>query len=571
MLRYTFSFDRPATRLVQIKLQFELSKKGGDVLLQLPSWRPGRYELGNFSKNILGFKAFDESGRELRYEKMTKDLWKIDSSESRSLRIEYSYYAAELNAGSTYLDDEQLYVNPVNCCMYPAEMLDEKCIVELDVPNHWKVATGMPGNGLPFQFETADYHQLADSPFVAGSNIQHFKYAESNHDFHVWFVGNVEVPWARVEQDFRRFSAEQIRTMGALPAKDYHFIFQILPTPFYHGVEHLNSTVCALGPGYAVFDSALYNELLGVSSHELFHAWNVKAVRPSVMTPYNYTRENYSSLGWVYEGVTTYYGDQFLIRSGAFTMEAFFQTFNEKLKKHFSVYGRYNQPVAEASVDTWVDGYVPGVPNRKTSIYTEGSLCSFLLDMIIRESSGDERSLDDFMRGLIKNRKGYTKEILLAELKGLSDYDYDTFYRDFIERPGDLEPLIRKYLSRVGLEIDVYNFLSEPEHKFGFTLGNSDVVNLVAPDSPAAEAGLSSEDQIIAVDGIRVRSNLQKLLAEKDVATIAVFSREKLKQIQLKADSGKQYFQSRILRVSANVTDAQKKAFQKWTGQQFPA
>lgn len=172
---------------------------------------------------------------------------------------------------------------------------------------------------------------------------------------------------------------------GSFPSSAYHFIFQILPHRFYHGVEHTESTVIALGPAYMLMEGDTYNDFLGISCHELFHAWNIKAIRPAEMLPYDFTKENYSRLGFVTEGVTTYYGDYLLFRSSVWGEEDFWPAFNERMDHHFESHARYFQPVSEASFDSWLDGYVLGAPHRKTSIYHEGCLLAFVTDIFIRK------------------------------------------------------------------------------------------------------------------------------------------------------------------------------------------
>src|SRR5437762_8327636 len=143
-----------------------------------------------------------------------------------------------------------------------------------------------------------------------------------------------------------------------------------------------------------------YVDFIGVVSHELFHVWNVKTIRPAEMTPYDYTKENYSRLGFVYEGVTTYYGDLFLVRSGVYSISQFFAELNVRIQKHFDNYGRFNLSVADSSFDTWLDGYTPGIPNRKTSIYDEGCLIALMTDLLIRRYTQNKKSLDDVMKTL---------------------------------------------------------------------------------------------------------------------------------------------------------------------------
>src|SRR6476469_7455228 len=175
---------------------------------------------------------------------------------------------------------------------------------------------------------------------------------------------------------------------------------QILPFKHYHGVEHNNSTVIVLGPAAQLMTEALYKELLGVSCHELFHTWNIKQIRPAEMLPYDFTRDNYFRTCYIAEGITTYYGEYLLARAWVRTAEQYFQELNIVLRKHFDDYGRFNLSLADASVDLWLDGYKPGVPDRKVSVYHKGALVALLLDLTLRRLSHHERSLDDVMRRL---------------------------------------------------------------------------------------------------------------------------------------------------------------------------
>jgi predicted metalloprotease with PDZ domain len=353
--------------------------------------------------------------------------------------------------------------------------------------------------------------------------------------------------------------------MGALPGPEYHFLFQILPIPWYHGVEHTYSTVCALGPEPLVFEGKGYNDLLGVSSHELYHAWNVKTIRPAEMQPYDYKQENYSRLGWIYEGITTYYGDQFLIRSGAFNEAQYFETLNEKLHKHFVSYGRLNQSVADASFDTWLDGYVPGIPHRKSSIYTEGSLIALILDMEIRKLSNDEKSLDDFMRYL-KGKQVYSKETLLEGLYNLDLKDCVDFYESYIEKPGNLEPLLKESLNRVGIEMNEKKMFSEGEHTWGFVIQEQAAgyfCGLVAPNSPAEKAGMRSGDQVLAINGMRISKNWKKQLGVSDRLSLHVFSSERLTERTLQKNDSN-YFLSREACLIKEMNTAQQEALKKW-------
>ncbi|MFN5317511.1 MAG: M61 family metallopeptidase [Bacteroidia bacterium] len=563
-LQYTVSYRSPNRQLIDIELHVQ-NVSEETLEIHLPNWRPGRYEMGNFARNIRAFGVFDADNQPLPFEKTTKNVWNVTCKGTNELYIRYDYYAAELNAGSTWLDDEQLYVNPVNCMVFLPNRMNEACMLNLQVPHDYKVAIDLPAANAPFSFMADSYDRLADAPFIASRELKHHQFEESNHTFHLWFMGRANPPFDKLEEDFRKFCREQIQIMGALPGPAYHFIFQILPIPWYHGVEHTYSTVCALGPGQSVFEGKGYEDLLGVSSHELFHAWNIKTIRPSDMAPYDFDRENYSRLGWIYEGITTYYGDQFLIRSGVFSPEQFLITLNEKLFRHFSSYGRLNQAVADASFDTWLDGYVPGIPHRKTSIYTEGSLIAFILDMKIRQANANEKSLDDFML-LLKNDKTYTKKSVVQHLVALGFADAEDFYTHYIEKAGDLEPLLGDYFNKLGLQLEKHQPYSEAEHIWGFTLieqGSNWQVGLVAPESPAEKAGLSKGDVLLAAQGVRLNKQAAKQLFVNDNLDLHFFRSEQLKHVRLTAD-GNYYFESRKVSLSSNADQNQLNALKKW-------
>ncbi|MFN5293727.1 MAG: M61 family peptidase, partial [Flavobacteriia bacterium] len=368
MVRYQVDCQQAQQRYIQFSAVFEQKATDTTLQLELPSWRPGRYELGNFAKNIKGFKAFGENKQPLPFQKTSKDTWVIESEGQTLIQISYSYYAAELNAGSTYLDPKQLYVNPVNCFFYDAQNTEQPYQLQLHIPQQWQIASALQFDEN-LTVEISNFDRLADSPFICSANIERRSYEVAGTTFHICFNEQSMIPWERVLQDFEKFTSRQIQDFGVFPSAHYTFLIQALPYAAYHGVEHLDSTVIALGPSCDIFGS-LYTELLGVCSHELYHAWNIKALRPTEMLPYDFKRENYAQTGFIYEGITTYMGDLYLLKSGVFSTEQFLKELSKQVQKHLDNPGRFSMSVAAASFDTWLDGYVPGAPGRKVSIYT---------------------------------------------------------------------------------------------------------------------------------------------------------------------------------------------------------
>jgi predicted metalloprotease with PDZ domain len=514
VVRYSFSAEERNKQYVQVKVEIPVTKEITHV--HLPSWRPGRYELGNFAKNINRFKVYNDKQNEISFQKVNKDTWEIATSETHFISVEYSYYAAELNAGSTFLSDNQLYVNPVNCCVFTNETQHLPCEIKLNIPESWKTATSLEGENS--NRIAANFDELADSPFICSPILQCKTYEVNSIKFYVWFNGEIKPDWERILNDFTAFSKKQIEKFIEFPVSEYHFLIQILPTKAYHGVEHCKSTVITLGPTYEVFKS-LYKELLGVSSHELYHTWNVKALRPAAMWPYDFKQENYSELGYIYEGITTYMGDLFLLKSGVFSLEQYLAEFKTQLQKHFDNPARFNYSVAQSSFDTWLDGYVPGVPGRKVSIYTEGCLLAFVTDVKIRKATQNKFGLDEVMKQLYfdfaKQGKGITESDYLTTLEKVSGISFKSFFIDFVHGTQPYESIIIESLEYLGLELQRKPSVLYSESQLGMKLiplGKSFQLASMYPDGPAELGGMRLGDEIIGVNGFVLNNDIESWL-----------------------------------------------------------
>jgi predicted metalloprotease with PDZ domain len=514
MVTYSLSIDHPNQQYIQFHVRFETNN--GTTIVRLPSWRPGRYELGNFAKNVKGFKVYNDQNKRIDATKITKDAWQVDTTSTSFIRVEYAYFSMDLNAGSTFLSKDQLYVNPVNCFVFTDEQKDAPTSMKLVIPASWEVAGSMKKQGE--EYLAKDFDELADSPFICSPALQHDSYISGGTLFHLWFNGEVKPDWNRLKKDFQAFTDKQIEKFTEFPVDEYHFLFQILPIKAYHGVEHCKSTVITLGPSYEVF-GALYKELLGVSSHELYHTWNVKTIRPIEMFPYDFTKENYSRLGYICEGVTTYMGDLFLLKSNVFTLDQYLLEFNAQLQKHFDNHARFNYSVGESSFDTWLDGYVPGAPGRKVSIYTEGCLLAFVMDVMILRETKNKFSLDDVMSRLYFDYalkgKGVSEEDYLAELKNISGFDFGPFFKEFVHGTNPYEAIITESLDYLGLELFHRPSKSYSAGRLGFKampMNGNFVVSALYPSGPADLGGLMQGDEVMAVNGYLCAGELDKWL-----------------------------------------------------------
>lgn len=523
LVNYTLSTPKP--HLQFLHLQAEFPTEGlTQLLLQLAAWRPGRYELGNFAKNIQSFKAYSTAGEPLHCQKLRKDLWQVESADTDTVVIQYTYHAAELNGGSTWVSDDLLYVNPVNCFLFRPDRPDAGYTINLNTPDHWQLATGMT-KANEHQLHASDVQQLMDCPFMSSASLWHASYKSHDIPFHIWIYGRHPFNEAQLTPIFKAFSDQQIAAFGDFPVSDYHFLFLFPDHQTRHGVEHENSTVITLGPAETLTTEEGFLEFVGISSHELYHTWNVKALRPAEMMPYDFTQENYSRLGYVTEGVTTYFGDLFMVRSGIIERSTYFKLLEEQLYRHVCNPGRFNMSVADSSFDTWLDGYSLGIPNRKVSIYTEGALTAFLTDVAIRKATGDESSLDNAMRNLYetfaRRGVGYCEQDYRAALEAVAKTALQDLFERYIYGTDDYLPALTEAFNYLGISLD-WQARNDFAGQTG-ALGNIETggyrIHIMAYDTPADRSKLAPGDLITTINGIQVDEHLHKRLAlEKNEA-----------------------------------------------------
>ena len=577
MIHYHVSYENPLTFYLQIQLTLDVDADVTAPLeLQLPAWRPGRYELQNFAQKLQKVEVLDATTNQpLPYRKLTKDRWEVADVAGRTVRVRYNFYAHQMDAGGSWLDETQLYLNPVQALMYAEGRQQEACELTLALPNGWQVACGLVQTA-PNTLQASDFDHLADSPLIASPTLVHQEYEAGGLPFHVWVQGDALVNWRQLLSDFKAFSEEQVKLFGGFPVADYHFLNQFLPYKHYHGVEHNNSTVITLGPAELLMSEGLYKELLGISCHELFHTWNIKSIRPAEMQPYDYSRENYFRTCFIAEGITTYYGEYLLARSHVRTPVQYFEELNTVLRKHYDDAGGENGSLADASMDLWLDGYKPGVPDRKVSVYHKGALAALILDLTLRQLSSHARSLDDVMRRLYeefgKTGIGYTEADYIRIVSEVAERDMHAYFDKFIYGTAPLTEPLNKVLHTVGCQLTVAQNASASEGIFGFrTVMKNEQTEVAAiwPGSPAATA-LTVDDEIVAVNGRRVDMNLQSLLSSGTPAyELSVFRQSRLLTVTLATLPGAGFGQRYAVEKLATADTAQQRGFQQWLGWEF--
>lgn len=559
------SSPKPVTQLIRVEMSFELKQKS-PFKLQWPSWRPGRYELANFAQNLYKLKAQQE-GVALECNKAAKDVWEISPNGKGEVTIRFDYYASQPDAGGSWVDEDIFYINFINCIPYIPGREDDTYQLELDVPQDFEIACGL--QHAQHRLMARNYYELVDSPVMAARKLNHWQYKIDRYNFHIWVCGDHQLSKDKVIQDFKKFTTAQMKIFGEFPVRNYHYMIWLQPFKAYHGVEHGSSTMIVFGPGDKAHEEKYYKELLGVSSHELFHTWNVTRIRPKEMMPYDFSCENYHETGFLTEGFTTYYGDLMLMRSGIFGWKQYQQELHRLIDRHFTNQGRHAYSLTESSYDLWLDGYKKGAPNRKVSIYIKGALVALTMDLTLRSLTDGLSSLDSYMYRLWEEwdstDEGYTLQQAIKLFDKISDQEDTKLAHRLIRTSEPMEGMLSDALDTIGCTLVRKENPDCVERKFGLSVNKSGKVMNLALSSPAHHI-LNYKDVILRLNGYLP----EELDVSADINQLEVsFERMGKHYTQVIESSEKCYFPIYRVRKIEKATPEQKEHFKAWSGHAF--
>ncbi|NWK76227.1 M61 family peptidase [Acinetobacter cumulans] len=543
MLHYQIEFDDYRQHLVHVTARFLADPT---QILSLPTWIPGSYLIREFSKHIESVRAYDEDGRILKIQKFEKNKWRLFNTDHELITVEYDVYAYDLSVRGAYVDEKRLYVNPACVCL-ALEGQEHKAIeVELFLPQelkHFQLATGLKSRTLVkgrFTLEADNYAQLIDAPFELAEQTRFSFEAEGiPHEFVV--SGKHAMNATRMQQDIEKICATEIQMFGSAPFKDYTFMTMATGNS-YGGLEHPNST-SLISPrddlpkaNEPVEPSADYQRFLGLCSHEYFHSWLVKFIRPENFVNYDLNREGYTSLLWIFEGFTSYYDDLILLRSGVISQASYIKLLKAQIDRYLQNPGREVQSVSESSFDAWVKFYRQdeNSNNAGTSYYNKGCLVALCLDLGLRLRGS---SLDALMRKLYVNAQNgiQVNERTIVELCNELTGDNWVEQINHLVNTTDELPLDQLF-PEFGLS---YTLNSDKALPFGLKLTDKPegvVVSSARRDGVAAKAGLSANDVIVAIDGIKATAKLAEKYAKQDgTFTIHAFRRDELMTFEVNA------------------------------------
>jgi predicted metalloprotease with PDZ domain len=586
-IRYSIVPKQPAAHLFEVTITVADPDPSGQRFM-LPVWIPGSYMVREFARNIVTLRAVNEAGRKVRVEKTDKQTWQA-APVNGPLTLRYEVYAWDMSVRAAHLDDTTGFFNGTSVFLAAVGHEDAPCLVDIQKPagpayRSWRVATALPeargtrryGFG---EYSAQNYDELADHPVTLGEfALATFKAHGVPHD--IVIAGRVvALDMARLAADLKRICEAQIALFEPkskkAPVERYVFMTQAV-SDGYGGLEHRASTALICNRSDLPVEGRPqttegYRTYLGLCSHEYFHTWNVKRIKPAAFAPYDLTRENYTSLLWLFEGFTSYYDDLILVRTGLISPEEYFALLGKVVGGVMRGSGRLKQTVAESSFDAWVKYYRQdeNAPNAIVSYYTKGSLVALAFDLTIRAQTNNRKSLDDVMR-LLWQRFG--RDFYRGKPVGVAEDEVEEI---FAEATGaDLGALFEQAV-RSTRDLPLETML-EP---FGVSLaperdknarptlgarvrGGGDCTLAAVHDGSAAQkAGLSAGDVLVAIDGLRVTgANLDALLSRYlpgAKVEVHAFRRDELRTVQVKLDGPE------VSRYSLTVTD-RRTAARNW-------
>ncbi|HEY0722255.1 MAG TPA: PDZ domain-containing protein [Gammaproteobacteria bacterium] len=551
----------PSAHLFEVTLTIAKPDPNGQVV-SLPAWIPGSYMIRDFAKNIVEIAASSD-GKSVALTKLDKQSWRCAPCRG-ALTLRYSVYAWDLSVRSAHLDTTHGYFNGTSVFLRVHGQDHLPCSVEIVRPEGpfaeaWRVATTLPRDGAHKwefgSYRAADYDELLDHPVEMG-DFTLIEFTACGVPHAIALTGRHRADAERLAHDLQALCEYEIKFFGE-PAPMQEYLFQVMVVDDgYGGLEHRSSTslLCSRSDLPRKGDSEMsdgYRSFLGLCSHEYFHTWNVKRIKPAAFIPYDLSREVHTPLLWLFEGFTAYYDDLILRRCGLIDDQSYLELLGQNITRVLRGTGRLKQPLAESSFDAWTKYYKQdeNAPNAIISYYTKGALVALALDLLIRRDSDGARSLDDVMRTLWQRHglanRGVTEEGIEALINEIAGVDLGSFFNSVLRSTDelDLAPLFGAFgitylLRHADAQSDkggkagkkkappAVLGMRSGEHSLGAKLLN------VYEGGAAQLAGLSAGDIVIAVDELRAtHGTLEATIAQRaagDVVTLHAFRRDEL-------------------------------------------
>ena len=539
-IRYTVSFPAPQTHYIEVSAEVPTGGRP-QVELMMAVWTPGSYLVREYERNVESVTAAGAGGRAVAVERTEKNRWRVETGGAPTVTVKYRVYGREMSVRTNWVDAGFALVNGAATFMtLPDSMLRPHEVI-LNLATGWRRSlTALPEMaGGEHRYRAPDFDTLADSPILLGNPTVHEFTVDGKKHYLVnegeagVFDGN------QAAKDLQLIVEQNRRFWGSLPYDKYLFLNILIDADAGGGLEHKASSVLLAGR-WATRTRRTYLLWLELASHEFFHAWNVKRLRPVELGPFNYEDEVHTRSLWIAEGVTDYYGELQLQRAGLATRDELLESLSNHIETVQTGPGRLVQSAAAASFDAWIKYYRPdeNTVNVAISYYDKGFLLGLLIDAKIRNATNGAKSLDDVMRAAYQKysgASGYTPDQFRAVAEQVAGTNLSTFWNQYVEGTAELD--YKDLLGAFGLR---FRPAGPPSTRASFgALTRNDagrlVVSQVRRGTPAYEAGLNVDDEILAIDDFRVRADRLAARLEQykpgDKVTFLVARREQLIRI----------------------------------------
>lgn len=568
-VHYRIGSRRPEAHIFEVELTIAKPAADGQQLA-LPNWIPGSYMIRDFSRHVLGLSACDGAGNTVVLQKTGKSDWRCAPVKG-PLTVRYEVYAWDLSVRGAHLDQTHAFFNGTSVFLTVLGQEAEAHGVLIERPagvsKDWRVATSLPRAGataaLGFGLYRAEnYDALIDHPVEMGE-FSHATFIACGVPHEVVITGKHRADMSRLSRDLEKICTAQIKMFGEpAPFDRYVFLVTAVGTG-YGGLEHRASTalLCSrddlpLSTEPEANPGERYKTFLGLCSHEYFHSWNVKRIKPAVFIPYDLRTETFTPLLWAFEGITSYYDDLMLVRAGLISTQSYLELLAQQITRHLRMPGRFRQSVSASSLDAWTKYYKQdeNSPNAIVSYYVKGALIALCLDLLLRQRTRDRVSLDTLMQRLWQDfgqqGRGVTDEDIPRLAAELCGDDLVEFWQNALHGTNELP--LAELLTERGLEWTLRaaegagdnGGKAATDNRVRASLGvkvqageGGAALLHVYGDGPAMRAGLSAGDVVIAVDGLRVNgASLDKLIASYAVGavlTLHAFRRDELLSFQV--------------------------------------
>ena len=507
-VRYNVTLMSTAEKQFHVAADFPAAGKE-TLFVSLPAWSPGHYEIQNYARYVHGFVAKNAAGQSLRWDRGDKDTWRVITGRADRVTVEFDFLADTIDLSTARVTTNFGQFLGTNLFLFEEGQTGRPAEVRFHVPADWLVTTALNGpvNGV---YRAADYHELSDAmTFLGRYSLDSLQADGKWIRIAVWPASDYTAPVAaNIRNGVAKMAAAQNRIMGGAPYETYTIFFNVIhePVNFGGGLEHSLSQYDIM-PAGAFADAAgtLGDFMYPLLSHEFFHLWNVKRIRPAEMWPYDYSAEQYTPLLWWSEGVTDYYADLTNLRAGLWTADQFLENATSNIQQVESVPEPWS--AEDGSEATWIDEvYI----NSSQLYYPKGSLLGFLLDISIRDATDNAHNLDEVMRALFtryyRQNNGFRTADLLNELRAAGMPDVDVFYRRYVDGRDSLpyESVFAKAGIVVNKQVVTVPFIGVSTQA---TPSGALQVQAVTPGSAAEAAGIQSGDLLASIGDVTVSSN----------------------------------------------------------------